>query len=143
MNAEAVLRSKGGKVFTAAPDDGIADAVRKMQAEKIGALVVTGDGIEVAGIVTERDVLHGLAEHGVALLDMAVGDLMTCEVLTAKPDDEVGSLLALMTVRRCRHIPVMEKGRLRGVISIGDLVKSRLEETEHEANQLRDYIIRG
>ena len=143
MNAEMILKAKGNTVIVTGPETTVAKAVAKMQREKIGSLVVSGDGIEVAGIVTERDILHGLAEHGAALLEKKVGDIMTREVITAAPDDDVDTLMGLMTQRRCRHIPVKKDGALCGVISIGDLVKSRLEEVEREANQLRDYIARG
>jgi CBS domain-containing protein len=143
MNAEMILKAKGNEVITTDPETTVAKAVAKMQQKKIGALVIVGDGAEIAGIVTERDVLHGLAEHGAALLEKKVGDIMTCEVLTAAPGDDVDTLMGLMTRRRCRHIPVEENGVLCGVISIGDLVKSRLDEVEREADQLRDYISRG
>jgi CBS domain-containing protein len=143
MNAAMILKAKGNVVITTGPETTVAEAVARMQQEKIGALVVSDDAIEVVGIVTERDILHGLAEHGSALLQKKVGDIMTCEVITAKPEDDVDALMGLMTQRRCRHIPVKSDGALCGVISIGDLVKSRLEEVEREANQLRDYISRG
>ena len=143
MNAEMILKAKGNVVITTGPETTVAEGVARMQQEKIGALVVSGDGIEVTGIVTERDILHGLAEHGAMLLEKKVGEIMTCEVITAKPEDDVDTLMGLMTQRRCRHIPVKADGVLCGVISIGDLVKSRLEEVEREANQLRDYISRG
>ncbi|MDP6885093.1 MAG: CBS domain-containing protein [Rhodospirillales bacterium] len=143
MNAETILKAKGNMVITTVPETTVAEAVIKMQNEKIGALVVSGDAIEVAGIVTERDILHGLAEHGAALLEKKIGDIMTCEVITANPEDDVDTLMGLMTRHRCRHIPVKAGEALCGVISIGDLVKSRLEEVEREANQLRDYISRG
>ena len=100
MNAEMILKSKGNAVITTGPETTVAKAVAKMQREKIGALVVSGDGAEVAGIVTERDILHGLAEHGAALLDKKVGDIMTREVVTAAPDDDVDTLMGLMTQRR-------------------------------------------
>lgn len=143
MNAEMILKAKGNTVIVTGPETTVAKAVAKMQREKIGALVISGDGKEVAGIITERDVLHGLAKYGAALLEKNVGDIMTCEVITAAPSDDVDTLMGLMTQRRCRHIPVKRDGALCGVISIGDLVKSRLEEVEREANQLRDYIARG
>ena len=143
MNVEIILKAKGNAVIITDPEMTVANAVIKMQHEKIGALVVSDDAIEIAGIVTERDILHGLAEHGAALLEKKVGDIMTREVITAAPDDDVDTLMGLMTQHRCRHIPVKKGGALCGVISIGDLVKSRLEEMEREANQLRDYIARG
>ena len=143
MNAEMILKAKGNAVITTGPESTVAEAVARMQREQIGALVVSGDGTEVVGIVTERDILHGLAEHGAALLEKTVGDIMTCEVITAAPEDDVDTLMGLMTQRRCRHVPVKADGALCGVISIGDLVKSRLQEAEREASQLRDYITRG
>ena len=143
MNAESILKAKGSTVITTGPETTVAEAMNKMKREKIGALVVSGGGIDVVGIITERDVLHGLAEHGAALLEKRVSEVMIRDVFTAGPEDEVGALMAIMTERRCRHIPVMEEGALCGLISIGDLVKSRLEEMEREASELRDYITRS
>ena len=139
MNAEIILKAKGNAVNNTGPET----TVPKMQHENVGALVVSGDGIEIAGIVTERDILHGLAEHGAPLLEKKVGDIMTCEVITAAPDDDLNTLMGPMIQRWCHHIPVKKDGALCGVTSIGNLVKSRLEEVVHEANQLRDYIARG
>lgn len=143
MKAKSILDAKGNAVATTRPETMIAAAISTMVKEKIGALVVCEESEEIVGIVTERDVLHGLVEHGSALLEMPVADLMSRDVLTASPEDEVGNLMTVMTEHRCRHIPVTEEGALCGLISIGDLVKNRVEEMERESSQLRDYIARG
>lgn len=143
MKAKSILDTKGNAVVTTGPETMVAAAISTMGQEKIGALLVREESGDIVGIVTERDVLHGLVEHGSALLEMQVADLMSRDVLTASLDDEVGTLMAVMTENRCRHIPVTEDGALRGLISIGDLVKNRLEEMEQESSQLRDYIARS
>lgn len=140
MKAKSILDAKGNTVVTTGPETMISAAIKEMAQAKIGALVVKGGGEEIIGIITERDILHGLAEHEAALLEMQVGDLMSQTVLTASLEDDVGTLMAMMTEHRCRHIPVHEEGALCGLISIGDLVKVRHEEIEREASQLRDYI---
>ncbi len=143
MNTESILKAKGGKVITTGPETTIAEAVKKMVHDKIGALVVGVGDDEVAGIITERDIMHGLAAHGPALLEKQVNEIMTRDVFVAGLDAELSALMAIMTERRCRHIPIKEDGALRGLISIGDLVKNRLEEMEQEASELRDYITRS
>ena len=143
MKAKSILDAKGNAVATTRPETVVAAAISTMVQKKIGALVVRGESGDIVGILTERDVLHGLVEHGSALLEMQVADLMTRDILTAGLEDEAGKLMAVMTEHRCRHIPVTEKGALRGLISIGDLVKNRLEEMERETSQLQDYITRG
>ncbi len=111
-----------------------------MKDERIGALVVSEDNIEVLGIISERDIVRGLADHGLDLLDMRVDELMTREVFTCAPTDRTSKLMAKITERRIRHLPVIENGALCGIVSIGDVVKVRLDEIESEANALRDYI---
>jgi CBS domain-containing protein len=106
----------------------------------IGALVVSEDGAAVDGILSERDVAYGLADHGSALLSFSVAQTMTRRVATCAPADSVADLMAKMTNRRLRHLPVVEDGRLVGIVSIGDLVKSRLDEIEEEARSLRSFI---
>jgi len=140
MNVEAILRSKGRQVTTIAPDATIAAAVQQMTGRGIGALVVSGDGVEVEGIVSERDIVRGLTEHGVGLLSQSVADLMTRRVYHCAPEDSVADLMAQMTDRRIRHLPVTRDGRLCGIVSIGDVVKSRLDEVEFEASSLRSFI---
>jgi CBS domain-containing protein len=141
MNVEAILRAKGRQVTTIAPDATIAAAVHQMTSRGIGALVVTGNGAEVAGIVSERDIVRGLSEHGDGLLGATVADLMTRRVISCSPDDSVADLMSQMTERRIRHLPVMRDGALCGIISIGDVVKNRLDEVEFEASSLRNFIV--
>lgn len=140
MNVETILRSKGGAVATIAPQATIRDAAALLKRERIGALVVSSDGTKVEGILSERDIVHGLAERGAALLDATVDALMTRRVFTCTPRDSVGDLMAMMTERRIRHIPVMKDGVLVGIISIGDVVKHRLDEMEYETSSLRSFI---
>jgi CBS domain-containing protein len=141
MKVAEVLRSKGSTVVTARPDTPIVVALHKLKSEGIGALVVTRDGEHIDGILSERDVVRGLTDRGARLLDGAVGDVMTKSVATCAPDDHLTAVMAEMTRRRVRHLPVVEGGRLAGMISIGDVVKARLEDLELEANVLREVYL--
>ena len=143
MNVETILKSKGSRVVTIAPDETVARAVSVLEAHDIGALVVSADGVRVQGIVSERDIVRGLAMEGSGLLDRAVVEIMTREVYICAPDDTVAELMAKMTDRRIRHLPVLVDDRLRGIVSIGDVVKNRLGEIERETEALREYIVRG
>lgn len=143
MHVERILKDKGSEVVTVAPDASIAEAIDVLNRRGIGALVVSADGDGVAGILSERDLVRALARQGSGLLDRRVSELMTSEVFTCEPGDTVEALMSHMTERRIRHIPVVDGGRLVGVVSIGDVVKNRLEEMEHEAESLREYITRG
>ena len=140
MNVEAILKGKGRSVTTIAPTATVGDAVDLLRGKGIGALVVSGDGATVAGILSERDVVHALAERGAGLLALQVSALMTRHVFTCKPGDSIAELMAEMTERRIRHLPVIEDGRLSGIVSIGDVVKYRLDEIQAEANSLRQFI---
>jgi CBS domain-containing protein len=140
MNVEAILRAKGSNVATIPPDTTVAAAVRELKTRGIGALLVSEDGRRVAGILSERDIVHALAEHGAALLTLTVDRLMTRKVVTCMPEDTVSELMARMTQHRFRHLPVVKDGVLIGIVSIGDLVKNRIEEVEFEANSLRSFI---
>ena len=141
MKVSGILESKGGRVVTVRPEATIDTVVHRMRLEHIGAVVVSEDGQSVAGILSERDILRALAEHGAALLGLQAGELMTREVITCRRDDTVQSAMVKMTHGRFRHLPVVENGRLLGIVSIGDAVKSRLEEVELEANVLRDAYL--
>jgi CBS domain-containing protein len=143
MKVADVLKGKGADVVTVPPDTGIDRAVRKLKEQHIGALVVSDDGERVRGILSERDIVRGLTEHGPQLLQMKVRDVMSPSVVTCAPDESVKSVMTQMTNHRSRHIPVVADGRLCGIISIGDVVKNRLDELEMETNVLRDaYIAR-
>lgn len=140
MNVETILRNKGDWVATIRPDAAVGAAVNILNRKRIGALVVSEDGSDVAGILSERDIVIALAEHGDDLLSCPVDEVMSRTVVTCEPSDSVGELMAEMTSRRIRHFPVMSGGRLCGIVSIGDLVKSRLNEIEFEANSMRSLI---
>jgi CBS domain-containing protein len=143
MNVETILRNKGDWVATIRPDATIAEAVETLNRERIGALVVSADGNSVDGMLSERDIVTALDDYGEALLSCLVDQIMTRNVITCVPADTVQELMAEMTNRRFRHIPVVREGRLRGIVSIGDLVKNRLDEVEFEANSLRSFIAGG
>jgi CBS domain-containing protein len=127
-------------VFTAAPGDSVAAVAALLHARKVGAMVVMGEDRQVAGIVSERDIVRIVAEQGAAGLDHPVSACMTCDVVFAEPDETVDALMARMTDRRIRHLPVCTEGRLVGIVSIGDLVKSKIAETTAEAETLKAYI---
>ncbi len=140
MNVEAILRNKGRSVATIRPDATIEAAVAALREHNVGALVVSEDGETVDGIISERDLVHGLGDHGGDLLSLPVDRVMTRQVATCDPADSDADLMAEMTNRRIRHFPVVCDGRLCGIVSIGDLVKSRLDEIEYEARSLRSFI---
>lgn len=142
MRIADILRTKGSDVATAKPDASVADLLADLAAYNIGAMVVMGPG-GVVGIVSERDVVRRLHEQGADLLYSHVADIMTTIVATCAPGDSVNSLAALMTTNRVRHVPVLEHGRLVGIVSIGDVVKHRMEELESEQEQLQAYITQG
>lgn len=145
MKVQEILAHKGSKVVTIRPDATISTAVHRMVLERVGALVVSEDGSTIAGILSERDLVQGLAEDGGAILapDRHVRDLMTKGVRTCRPDDAVKGVMAEMTRHRFRHMPVVEAGRLVGIVSIGDVVKTRLDEMELETVVLREAYIAG
>ena len=141
MKIGDVLKRKGSGVVTMRSDSSIDTVVRRMRLERIGAVIISPEGKSVIGILSERDILHALAEHGTALLALKAEDLMTREVVTCSREDTLQSVMVKMTQRRIRHLPVVEQGQLAGIVSIGDAVKSRLEEVELEANVLRDSYL--
>jgi CBS domain-containing protein len=140
MDVNTILRNKGRSVAMIHSGATIERAVSLLRTRGIGALVVSDDGERVDGIISERDIVEALAQHGAELLTLPVDEVMTRPVLTCSPDDSVADLMAEMTNRRIRHFPVMRNGRLCGIVSIGDLVKSRLDEIEFEADSMRSFI---
>jgi len=136
-----MLNVKGTNVVTVRSTDDIETLAKRFRLERIGAAVVSDDGETIDGIISERDVVYGLAEHGAELPDLRVSDLMTGSVISCKPKDNIRDIMRTMTTRRLRHLPVEENGHLVGIISIGDVVKHRLDEIELEANVLRDYAM--
>jgi CBS domain-containing protein len=143
MRIADVLRTKGSTVATAEPGTPVRELLAALAEYNIGAMVVLAPDDSVAGIVSERDVVRRLTEYGGGLLDVPVADIMTSEVFTCAPDDSVDSLTVLMTERRIRHVPVVEGGRLVGIVSIGDVVKSRIKKLEEDQQQLEAYITQG
>lgn len=139
MTIGSVLRDKGSKVETIAADASVLDAVHRLGEKQIGALLVT-EGGQIAGIMSERDVIYCLRNHGPDVLQSPVSQVMTAPAITAQTSMTVLSALALMTQRRIRHLPIVEDGDLKGIVSIGDLVKHRMERIEAEAEAMRTYI---
>lgn len=143
MLVAQILKTKGDMVFTITPEETLHAAARRLGERRVGAVVVMGPGDEVAGILSERDVARAVGEEGPAALDRPVEAVMTRDVVFAEPDHSVDHLLALMTDRRIRHLPVCRAGRLVGIVSIGDLVKMKIAEVEAEAAGLKAYISAG
>lgn len=143
MKVHQILQSKGREVATVTADTSMEEAVGELGGRRIGALVVVDEGGGLVGILSERDVVRALSERGMALAGARVRDLMTAEVKTCKPTDAVNQVMGLMTQGRFRHVPVVEDGKLAGLISIGDVVKARMDELEHERQALESYIASG
>lgn len=141
MSVEDLLRTKGNAVVTVPPHETIDTLVHRLKLEKIGAVVVSSDGRKIDGMISERDIVRGLAEHGATLLTLPVSREMTRQVVTCAPDESLKDVMRKMTQHRVRHLPVVVDAELVGLISIGDVVKNRLEDMQMEANVLRDYII--
>ena len=139
MRIAGILQGKGDAVASVAPGASVQDIVGELTTRRIGALLVL-DGESVVGVVSERDVVRGLAGHQGDVLGLKARDIMTSPVIVIGPDDSVAGAMELMTDRRIRHLLVVESGRLVGLVSIGDLVKARIEEAEREALALKDYI---
>ncbi|MGN6821004.1 MAG: CBS domain-containing protein [Sphingomonas sp.] len=139
MTIATILATKGSEVVTLTTGHTVADAVKLLAERRIGAVPVM-QGDQVAGIFSERDVIHCVAAHGAAGLDRSVGDAMTAPAITVTRNEAALGALTLMTRRRIRHLPVVEQGRLVGFVSIGDLVKYRIDKIEADAEALRNYI---
>ena len=140
MTVSLILKDKGGTIITVAPQDRLAAVIDILATKRIGAVLVTDVVGGVAGVLSERDVVRALASHGAGALEMAVSDFMTAEVVHATPSDTVQYVMETMTRGRFRHVPILEDGRLVGIVSIGDVVKRRIDDAEHEAQALRDYV---
>jgi CBS domain-containing protein len=143
MLVSQILKHKGDLVFTASPHETVAAAAALLHSRRVGALVIVDDQDMVIGILSERDVVRVVAEKGAAGLNQPVSSCMSSDVVFASPTETVHSLLERMTDRRIRHLPVLKDGRLAGLVSIGDLVKSKIAETEAEAENLKAYISAG
>ncbi len=141
MNVQSIIGSKGTDVATIGQTANLHDAIRLLDERRIGALVVSGNGRAIEGIISERDVVRAAASGGSAALDRSVGSVMSTDVVTCATGDGVDRLMSLMTERRIRHLPVVDdNGHLAGIVSIGDVVKARLNELEDENRALADYI---
>ncbi len=143
MNVASILKHKGRDCATIKPDQSVHEAVRLMADKNIGALVVVDDAGDIAGIVSERDIVANLANGQAELLAAPVARIMTREVFTCSPSDSTEQLMAQMTRSRIRHLPVKEDGKLAGIVSIGDVVKWRIAEIESRNAALQEYIATG
>lgn len=144
MNVKAILAAKksnaGGDVITIQPTADLVTAAKLLVAHRIGAVPITGPGGRLAGILSERDIMRAVAEHGANALTLPVGQVMTRDVETCGEDDSCASLMERMTQGKFRHLPVISKGKMVGIVSIGDVVKQRVDEVERDADAMRDYI---
>ncbi|MBR7741941.1 CBS domain-containing protein [Phycicoccus sp. BSK3Z-2] len=140
MKIADVVKRKGGDVVTVRPDATVSELLALLAEHRIGAVVASEDGTAVAGIVSERDVVRHLHTAGAGLLDAPVADIMTTSVHTSHPDESLEDLATQMTERRIRHVPVVVDGALQAIVSIGDIVKFRIDTLQAERDQLRDYI---
>jgi CBS domain-containing protein len=143
MFVSDILAQKGGLVFTVTPGTSIAQLSQQLSTRRIGSvLVLDGEG-SVAGIVSERDLVRAMASHGAKAMELEARQVMTRDVVTCDPDDSIDQVMQTMTSGRFRHLPVVRHGELLGLVSIGDVVKARLEETKHETEALKAYIVAG
>jgi len=145
MNVKEILAAKnsgtmGGEVISIEPTVDLEAAAKLLSAYRIGALVILGAGGHIAGILSERDIVRAISELGAAVLGLPVGQVMTREVITCTEEDSVATVMERMTTGKFRHMPVMASGRLMGIISIGDVVKQRVDEIERDAEAIRNYI---
>lgn len=140
MTVSHILKAKGRNVITAAANAKVSDIARTLSEKRIGAVVITGAGGKIEGIVSERDVVRHVGREGAKALDLPVSAIMTKTVRTAGEGDSEAELMALMTEHRIRHLPVVHDGKLSGMISIGDVVKNRIEAIEREAEEMKAYI---
>lgn len=140
MNVERLLADKGGEVFSVQPHRTLGEAVRTLSQKRIGAVIVMGADGALVGILSERDIIRALGESGAAALDTPVSSVMTAKVVTCRLQTSIDELMETMTSGRFRHVPVVEDGRVIGIISIGDVVKHRVAAIEAESRAMRDYI---
>lgn len=143
MFVSDVLSQKGGLVFTVTPGTTVGQVCQQLSTRRIGSVLVVDRLDHIVGIVSERDLVHALAVNGKAALELEASRVMTRDVVTCDPDDSIDHVMEMMTRGRFRHLPVVHKGELLGLVSIGDVVKARLEETRHETEALRAYIVAG
>ena len=140
MYVSDILKNKGEKVISLGATEPVSIAIALLAENRIGAVLVVDDRGDILGILSERDVVRGMHSHGDKAFAKPVGELMTAEVVTCDPKDPVAAIMGMMTAQRFRHVPVVQEGNLVGMISIGDVVKSRIEEAQSEVEALRHYI---
>lgn len=140
MHVSAILKSKGSTIVTIRPEEQISAVAQILAVNRIGAVLCVSPAGEIVGILSERDIVRGLAAKGAIVLSLPAGELMTRRVVACRPDDTIASVMERMTDGRFRHMPVMEGSKLVGIISIGDVVKHRIEEVGQEVESLRDYV---
>ena len=140
MNVKAILAAKGGDIVCIEPSADLAAAVKLLSTHRIGAVLIRGAGGRLSGILSERDIMRAISEHGATALTLPVGQVMTRNVVTCGEDDSIASIMERMTEGKFRHMPVLSKGELIGLVSIGDVVKQRVGEIEQESEAMRDYI---
>lgn len=143
MTVEKILNQKGTHASVVAPDTKVADVIATLESEDVGALVVSANGLTIDGIISERDIVRGLLQHGPSVLDHMVRELMTKDVITCTADDPVAGVMAIMDQHNIRHVPVTDENVLAGIVSIRDINKLRLDEVQAEANAMREYISSG
>lgn len=141
MSVKSILAKKGCNVITILPEHIVNDAAKLLTEHNIGAMVVCNTKDQLEGVLSERDLVRGIAKYGTVALTMPVRNLMTTTVITCKSTDSIKDIMKIMTKRRIRHLPVLEDERLVGIVSIGDIVSFRLHETQMEVGVLRDYVI--
>ena len=139
MTVAQIINQKGRSVVTAAPEASLAEVAATLAEKRIGAVLIA-EGDAIRGIVSERDIVRAMAKFGSEALRKLASDCMTTKVITCRPEDTIHDVMQKMTSGRFRHLPVVDQGRLVGIVSIGDVVKVRLEEVEREAAQIREYI---
>jgi CBS domain-containing protein len=143
MNVAAILKTKGREVFTTAPDTTLLDITKLLGIHRVGCIIVTGPDGKVVGIVSERDIVREISRAGSKVLKEPVEQCMTKAVVTCRESDTIDRIMGEMTAHRFRHMPVVERGRLIGLVSIGDVVRMRIAEAEMEAAAMREYIATG
>jgi CBS domain-containing protein len=143
MYVRDILSTKGGRVTTIKPDSKILATSKLLSQHRIGAVLVTDAADKIVGIISERDIVRGLAGHGGAVAELTVTDLMTRDVRSCTLGDTISEIMVIMTTHRIRHLPVLEDGKLAGIVSIGDVVKYRLDEAKLEVESMRDYVLAG
>jgi CBS domain-containing protein len=140
MNVKTILAAKGGDIYSIEPTADLAAAAKLLSTHRIGAAIICGAGGRLAGILSERDIVRAISEQGAQALTLPVGQAMTRNVTTCGEEDSIADIMEQMTSGKFRHVPVVKDGKLLGVISIGDVVKQRVEEIERDADAMRDYI---